>query len=93
MVFCGLLARERGAFSHVRLAYGSVAPTTVRARNAEAALFGTRGGESAAEAAVEMLGLDIALIDDIRSDREYRLAVAGNVLAQCLRGEALARRA
>jgi CO/xanthine dehydrogenase FAD-binding subunit len=28
---------------------------------------------------------DIAPIDDIRSDREYRLAVAGNVLEQFLR--------
>jgi CO/xanthine dehydrogenase FAD-binding subunit len=28
---------------------------------------------------------DIAPIDDIRSDREYRLAVAGNLLEHCLR--------
>jgi len=92
VVFCGLLARERDAFSHVRLAYGSVAPTTVRARNAESALLGTRGDGTAESAAVQMLSLDIAPIDDIRSDREYRLAVAANVLAQCLRAEGASRR-
>jgi CO/xanthine dehydrogenase FAD-binding subunit len=83
VVFCGVLARdEKRRVSHVRLAFGSVAPVTLRARHAEKALADPRGTATAARTA---LARDIAPIDDIRSSREYRLAVAANVLAQFLR--------
>ncbi|TMQ57217.1 MAG: xanthine dehydrogenase small subunit, partial [Candidatus Eisenbacteria bacterium] len=86
VVFCGLAARGRsGALEHVRLAYGSVAPVPLRAAQAEAALEGSKPGEAAVAAAREALARDIAPIDDIRSDREYRMTVAGNVLDQFLR--------
>jgi CO/xanthine dehydrogenase FAD-binding subunit len=86
VVFCGLLGLGRdGRVDHVRLAYGSVAPVTLRARAAEAALMGARPSSATAMAAKGALGQDIAPIDDIRSSREYRLAVAGNVLGQFLR--------
>ena len=86
VVFCGLAARGRsGALEHVRLAYGSVAPVPLRAAQAEAALEGGKPGEAAVAAAREALARDIAPIDDIRSDREYRMTVAGNVLDQFLR--------
>jgi len=86
VVFCGLLRRGRdGRVDHVRLAFGSVAPVTVRARGAEAALMGAAPSAAAAQAAIAALGRDIAPIDDIRSSREYRVAVAANVLAQFLR--------
>jgi CO/xanthine dehydrogenase FAD-binding subunit len=86
VVFCGLLARDReGRVSHVRLAYGSVAPVTLRARRAEEVLLDERPSAAAAERARGALAEDIAPIDDIRSSREYRLAVAGNVLDQFLR--------
>jgi len=87
VVFCGVLARDRGGrVSHARLAWGSVAPITLRALAAEAALAGAAPSATAAAAAREALGRDLAPIDDIRSTREYRLAVASNVLAQFLRG-------
>jgi len=54
-------------------------------RAAEAALVGVQPSPAQAIAAREALGQDIAPIDDIRSSREYRLAVAGNVLGQFLR--------
>jgi len=86
VVFCGLAKPGRsGALEHVRLAYGSVAPVPLRAAQAEAALEGSKPGEAAVAGAREALARDIAPIDDIRSDREYRMTVAGNVLDQFLR--------
>ena len=64
---------------------GSVAPVPLRATHAEHALAGRKPAAAAAAAAREALAEDIAPIDDIRSDREYRMAVAGNVLEQFLR--------
>jgi xanthine dehydrogenase small subunit len=87
VVFAGVLhAGSGGAPDVVRLAYGSVAPVPVRAAHAEAALLGAKPSRAAAAAAAEALAQDIAPIDDIRSDRDYRMAVARNVLAQFLRG-------
>jgi CO/xanthine dehydrogenase FAD-binding subunit len=86
VVFCGLATIGRGgALEHVRLAYGSVAPVPLRAAHAEAALEGARPDAAAAAAARAALARDIAPIDDIRSDRDYRMAVAGNLLEQFLR--------
>jgi CO/xanthine dehydrogenase FAD-binding subunit len=86
VVFCGLLARDReGRVSHARLAYGSVAPVTLRARRAEEVLLDERPSASAAGRARLALAGDVTPIDDIRSSREYRLTVAGNVLEQFLR--------
>jgi CO/xanthine dehydrogenase FAD-binding subunit len=86
VVFCGLAAKTKGgALEHVRLAFGSVAPVPLRAMRTERALEGRKPDRAAAAAARKALAQDIAPIDDIRSDREYRMAVAGNVLEQFLR--------
>lgn len=86
VVFAGVLHAGRGrAASHARLAWGSVAPVPVRAPRAEAALLASAPSRAAAEAALAALEHDIAPIDDIRSDRSYRMAVARNLLAQFLR--------
>jgi CO/xanthine dehydrogenase FAD-binding subunit len=61
-----------------RLAFGSVAPTVVRARQTEAVL--ARGG-SPAEARRALLD-ELKPIDDIRSTAEYRRQVAANLLAR-----------
>ena len=60
-----------------RIAFGSVAPTVVRARRTEAALA---AGVSIAEAQDTLIA-EIAPIDDIRSTAEYRRRVAANLLA------------
>jgi CO/xanthine dehydrogenase FAD-binding subunit len=86
VVFAGLARFDRGVVGHVRLAWGSVAPTPVRALTAERALLGARPSPAAAQAALAALADDIAPIDDIRSERDYREAVARAVLAQFLRG-------
>jgi len=86
VVFAGVVAvGANGAVSHARLAYGSVAPVTLRAREAERALLGARLSPATTEAARDALNRDIAPIDDIRSSREYRLAIGAGVLEQFLR--------
>ena len=70
--------------SDVRLAFGSVAPTCVRATAAEAALRGRPLDAGAVAAARAALAHDIAPIDDMRSTARYRLAVAANLMAEFL---------
>jgi CO/xanthine dehydrogenase FAD-binding subunit len=80
-------AARDGTWTDVRLALGSVAPTTVRAGDAEAALEGRRPTREIAEAAVEALGAELRPIDDVRSTADYRRTVAGRVLHRLIRDE------
>jgi xanthine dehydrogenase small subunit len=64
-----------------RLAFGSVAPTVVRARRTEAVLAGNRSIEEAQRVLLD----ELAPIDDIRSTAEYRRRVAANLLARFMR--------
>ena len=75
---------EGGVVRDVRLAFGSVAPTVVRAATAEAALRGGRLTSASIAAAREALARDIAPIDDIRSTARYRAAVVGNLVVEFL---------
>ena len=72
--------REDGMVADVRLAFGSVAPTPVRARSRKRRCgpparrrHNDRGGRAA-------LASDIAPIDDMRSSARYRAVVAANLL-------------
>ncbi len=78
---------EDGIWREVRLALGSVAPTTIRARNTEAVLEGSRPGESVADAAATTLAGEVAPIDDVRSTAGYRRSVSARVLHRLLREE------
>jgi CO/xanthine dehydrogenase FAD-binding subunit len=64
----------------IRLAFGSVAPTVIRARHAERALQGRTVDDAARKAARAALDSDIAAIDDMRSTAHYRRQVAGRLL-------------
>ncbi len=78
-------ARLEGLVMHdVRLGFGSMAPVPLRPARAEAALEGRALDDAAIAAARVALGQDLTAIDDIRSTRDYRMTVAGNVLAQFL---------
>ena len=68
------------AIRDVRIAFGSVAPTVVRAARAEAALRGRAIDADAIAAACDALHQDIAPIDDLRSTARYRMLVARNLL-------------
>ena len=85
--FAGVLTLEGGTVEDVRIALGSVAPTVIRARAAEAALRGRSLDARAIASAREALAREIAPIDDIRSTARYRMQVAGNLLEEFL-GEA-----
>lgn len=67
---------------NVRIAFGSVAPTVMLARNAANVLA---GGGSVAAAQVA-LREEIAPIDDVRSTAAYRQQVAANLLAEFWEG-------
>jgi len=59
----------------IRMAWGSVAPVTLRSVKTEGAL-----ATVSADDAWDMLRAEIAPIDDIRSTAEYRLKVSRNIL-------------
>ena len=84
MCFAGAIDVEHGRAKDVRLAFGSVAPTVVRAESAEQLLRGAELTPSVVESAVEALGATLAPIDDVRSTAEYRLRVARNVMRDFL---------
>ena len=71
-----MIAGVRGR--EVRVAFGSVGPTVILAKNAAAVLA---AGGSIGEARVELMK-EIAPIDDLRSTRDYRARVAANLLAE-----------
>jgi CO/xanthine dehydrogenase FAD-binding subunit len=81
-------ARSDGTWTDVRLALGSVAATTVRARAAESALEGARPTKEIADAAVAALVSELSPIDDVRSTADYRRLVGGRVLHRIIRDAA-----
>ena len=78
VVFAG--ARTQTNEKQVRLAWGSVAPVTLRSLKTEEAV--ARGASP--EEAWAMLQQEISPIDDVRSTREYRLKVSRNILFEFL---------
>lgn len=75
---------ESGRIADIRLAYGSVAPTVVRASGAEAILRGAAVGAEALERAGAALASELAPIDDVRSTAAYRRQIAVNLLGEFL---------
>jgi len=78
---------EDDVWRDVRLALGSVAPTTIRAPETELILEGSQPQESVADAAAAALASEIAPIDDVRSTADYRRSVSARVLHRLLREE------
>lgn len=68
----------------IRLAYGSVAPTPVRAWKTETVLKGQKIDSTAIKAAREELLNELKPIDDVRSTADYRSLVAANLLEEFL---------
>jgi CO/xanthine dehydrogenase FAD-binding subunit len=75
---------EGGRIADIRLAFGSVAPTVVRAIAAEAILRGAAVGPEALERAGAALASELTPIDDVRSTAAYRRQAAVNVLGEFL---------
>lgn len=67
--------RREDILEHVAIAWGSVAPTTVRSKTVEAILSGSRLTPDLIEQAVAAVDKDISPIDDQRGSAQYRRAV------------------
>jgi CO/xanthine dehydrogenase FAD-binding subunit len=86
-MFAGLLwMKKDGTVEDVRLAFGSLAPTVRRLAAAESFLRGRMLDAASTARAAELLTADVSPIDDIRSTRDYRLAVSRNLIVRFLEG-------
>ena len=70
---------EGGSVLHARLAYGGVAPTPLRAYDAEAFLLGREWSEATMLSAKERLEEAFTPIRDVRGSAAYRRALTGNL--------------
>jgi len=85
-VNCAARARaEGGQLADVRLAFGAVAPTVLRARDAEALLEGQWPDEALLTEAAEAAKAIATPITDWRSTKEYRHAMVGVLLKRAMR--------
>jgi len=71
---------DAGHVAAVRIAYGGMAATPCRALRAEQALLGQAWTQSAVRAAMAALAHDFQPLTDMRASRDYRRAVAANLL-------------
>jgi CO/xanthine dehydrogenase FAD-binding subunit len=87
--FAGLAQVDRNTITHVRVAFGSVAPIPIRCEKTEAALRHQQLRSEIINTAASTLAAEIAPIDDIRSTRDYRRRVSLNLLQDFLSRAAL----
>lgn len=76
--------RRDDAWHDVRIAFGSVAATPIRAAAAEAVLEGSAATADTIEAAVAAVRGELHPIDDVRSTAAYRLEVSARILRRLL---------
>lgn len=83
-----VLRMAGGSVTHARIALTNVAPAALRAADAEKALVGQplTDASIAAAAAAAMAVCDPA--DDLRGDREYKTAMAGEMVKRAIRAAA-----
>lgn len=80
-----VLRIDGGSVSHIRIALTNLAPTALRAADAEAALLGKPLTDAAI---VDAAARAMAICDpaeDLRGDRDYKLAMAGQMVQRALR--------
>ncbi|MBO9514670.1 MAG: xanthine dehydrogenase family protein subunit M [Variovorax sp.] len=79
-----VLRIDGGKVSHARIALTNLAPTALRAADAEAALLGKPIGEtSIADAAAKAMAI-CDPVDDLRGDRDYKVAMAGQMVRRAI---------
>ena len=76
--------RNGGALSNVRVAFGAVAPTPVRARRTEQALEGRRLDAATVARAAETARDEVSPIDDVRASAWYRKELIHNMTRRML---------
>ncbi len=81
---CGLwLERDGGRVVDARFAFGGMAATVCRARQAEAAVRGQPWTEPTLAAAMAALAQDFRPLSDLRASAAYRAQAAANLLRRC----------
>jgi carbon-monoxide dehydrogenase medium subunit len=76
---------ENGRIEQARIALGAVAPTPVRAPQAEASLAGQRPGQEAFAQAAELAASECSPISDLRGSADFRLHLVGVMVERQLR--------
>ena len=90
MVGVAVVADTRdGAFQDVRIGLGAVAPTPIRALQAEALLQGERVEEKTIEEAARKAAEESSPIDDHRASAEYRRLMVEVLVKRALHRVAL----
>lgn len=75
---------DEGIVLEAHLAWGSVGPTVVTCREAEAALEGNPLSLDVLEKAAAQVRLAVSPIDDVRAGADFRRQVAGNLLLRLM---------
>ncbi|WP_181847370.1 xanthine dehydrogenase small subunit [Thalassospira profundimaris] len=73
---------EKGAVRDIRIAFGGMAGTPMRAKKCEAALIGQPWNEATLNTARLALAEDFKPMTDMRASGEYRMLVAQNLLSK-----------
>jgi carbon-monoxide dehydrogenase medium subunit len=79
-----VLRMEGGSVSHARIALTNLAPTALRAAEAEAALIGKPLDDASISAAAARAMAICDPVDDLRGDREYKTAMAGQMVRRAI---------
>jgi carbon-monoxide dehydrogenase medium subunit len=75
---------DKGVCKDVRISLGSVAPTVVRAKKAEAILRGKKVDQKLIEQAAKAAAEEVAPITDLRSTAAYRKETSGVLVKRVL---------
>lgn len=81
-----VLLQEDGTIRRARFAFGSVAPTPVRARSTEKLIEGKRINTAVISSACDSLQAEISPIDDLRAPAGYRRVACAVLLDRFLKG-------
>lgn len=79
-----VLRLDGGVVGHARIALTNVAPTALRAHGAEAALLGQALTPATIEAAAQQAMAITDPAEDLRGDRDYKTAMAGQMLKRAI---------
>lgn len=77
-----------GAVTHARIALTNVGPTALRATAAEAALIGRPLTDATIDAAAQAARAICDPAEDLRGDRDYKTAMAGQMVKRAIRAAA-----
>ena len=76
-------AKDTPIITDIRIGFGGMAATPMRAYHTERALLNSPFDSTAVSAASDAIFEDFSPIDDVRATAKYRLAMAGSLLERC----------